>query len=84
MTWGWGKRSRPCTIHGRTLVVTPTSVLHNWAEELDRFRPGLRYAMYHGTQRQLEPTADVILTTYAILRLDTETLAQEVGDSSAG
>ena len=67
-----------CTIHGRTLVVAPTSVLHNWAEELDRFRPGLRYAMYHGTQRQLEPTADVILTTYAILRLDTETLAQEL------
>jgi hypothetical protein len=67
-----------CTIHGRTLVVAPTSVLHNWAEELDRFRPGLRYALYHGTQRQLEPTADVILTTYAILRLDTEVLAQEV------
>jgi hypothetical protein len=67
-----------CTIHGRTLVVAPTSVLHNWAAELERFRPGLRYVVYHGTQRQLEPTADVILTTYAILRLDTQILAQAV------
>jgi SNF2 family DNA or RNA helicase len=70
-----------CTIHGRTLVVAPTSVLHNWAEELERFRPRLRYAIYHGTQRQLEPAADVVLTTYAILRLDTETLAQEVWET---
>ena len=70
-----------CTMHGRTLVVAPTSVLHNWAEELDRFRPGLRYAIYHGAQRQLEPAADVILTTYAILRLDTQTLAQETWET---
>jgi len=66
-----------CALRGRTLVVAPTSVLHNWAEEIARFRPGLRYAIYHGTQRQLDATADVILTTYAILRLDAETLAQE-------
>jgi superfamily II DNA or RNA helicase len=70
-----------CTMHGRTLVVAPTSVLHNWAEELDRFRPGLRYAIYHGTQRQLEPAADVTLTTYAILRLDAHTLAQETWET---
>jgi superfamily II DNA or RNA helicase len=66
-----------CALHGRTLVVAPTSVLHNWAEELHRFRPGLQCAIYHGTQRQLDPAADVILTTYAILRLDTDTLARE-------
>jgi superfamily II DNA or RNA helicase len=69
-----------CAIHGRTLVVAPTSVLHNWADEMQRFRPGLRYSMYHGPQRQLEPVADVTLTTYAILRLDAATLAQESWD----
>jgi SNF2 family DNA or RNA helicase len=61
--------------------VTPTSVLHNWAEELRRFRPGLRYAIYHGAQRRLDVTADVILTTYAILRLEAATLAQEMWET---
>lgn len=70
-----------CALRGRTLVVAPTSVLHNWAEEITRFRPGLRYAMYHGPQRQLDAAADVTLTTYAILRLDAETLAQEAWDT---
>jgi superfamily II DNA or RNA helicase len=66
-----------CALHGRTLVVTPTSVLHNWAAELVTFRPGLRTALYHGPQRQLDAAADVTLTTYAILRLDVDHLARE-------
>ena len=66
-----------CALHGRTLVVAPTSVLHNWAEEIAKFRPGLRTALYHGPQRQLDATADVTLTTYAILRLDVDHLARE-------
>jgi superfamily II DNA or RNA helicase len=70
-----------CAIQGRTLVVAPTSVLHNWGEEIARFRPGLRYAVYHGSQRQLDPDAEVILTTYAILRLDVDLLAQEAWDT---
>ena len=70
-----------CAVRGRTLVVAPTSVLHNWAEEIRRFRPGLRCAMYHGPQRQLEPQADVTLTTYTILRLDIGTLAPQSWDT---
>jgi superfamily II DNA or RNA helicase len=70
-----------CAVHGRTLVVSPTSVLHNWAEELQRFRPELRFAIYHGPQRQLESQADVTLTTYAILRLDIATLALQPWDT---
>lgn len=70
-----------CAVRGRTLVVAPTSVLHNWAEEMRRFRPGLRYSMYHGAQRQLDAAVDVTLTTYAILRLDVETLARQSWDT---
>ncbi len=70
-----------CVLRGRTLVVAPTSVLHNWADEIRRFRPTLPYAIYHGAQRTLDPTADVTLTTYAILRLDAETLAGERWDT---
>jgi superfamily II DNA or RNA helicase len=70
-----------CAIRGRTLIVAPTSVLHNWADEIRCFRPGLRYAIYHGPQRQLEATAEVTLTTYAILRLDADRLTREVWDT---
>ena len=63
-----------CAIQGRTLVVTPTSVLHNWALEIARFRPGLRASLYHGPRRALDAEADVTLTTYALLRLDADAL----------
>lgn len=57
-----------------TLVVAPTSVLPNWKAELARFRPGLRVNVYHGPARKLDD-ADVVLTTYAILRLDNAELS---------
>jgi SNF2 family DNA or RNA helicase len=56
-------------------------VLHHWADELQRFRPGLQVAIYHGPQRALAATADVTLTTYAILRLDADILAREAWDT---
>jgi len=64
-----------CAVHGRALIVSPTSVLHNWADEIRRFRPGLSHAVYHGPNRELDPDVDVTLTTYALLRLDAERLA---------
>src|SRR5581483_1317999 len=70
-----------CALRGRCLVVVPRSVLHNWDEEIRRFRPGLRTAMYHGPGRTLDPRADVILTTYAVLRLDVQALAAEPWDA---
>ncbi|MGQ4809841.1 hypothetical protein NKDENANG_03277 [Candidatus Entotheonellaceae bacterium PAL068K] len=70
-----------CAIQGRTLVIAPTSGLHNWADEIRRFRPGLCYALYYGAQRRLEAAVEVTLTTYAILRLDVETLARQTWDT---
>ncbi|MCL2778617.1 MAG: DEAD/DEAH box helicase [Polyangiaceae bacterium] len=64
-----------CAFQGRVLVVCPKSVVYNWAEEIARFRPGLRTSIYHGTNRELDASADVTLTTYAVLRLDTVPLA---------
>ncbi|MCE9667133.1 SNF2-related protein [Myxococcus stipitatus] len=63
-----------CVLGARSLVVCPTSVLPNWAAELKRFRPSLRVSVYHGPGRALDETADVTLTTYAILRLDAAAL----------
>lgn len=63
-----------CAARGRTLVIAPTSVLSNWRDEAARFRPSLRSCMYHGPARQLDPDADLTLTSYAILRLDADRL----------
>ncbi len=68
-------------LRGRTLVVCPRSVVHNWASEIARFRPGLRVARYEGQGRALDPTADVTLATYAVLRLDAERLAEAEWES---
>jgi superfamily II DNA or RNA helicase len=69
-----------CAVEGRSLVVAPTSVLHNWVEETARFRPGLRCSLYHGPGRALDPEADLTLTSYALLRLDAEKLGEERWD----
>ena len=70
-----------CAIRGRTLVVAPTSVMSHWGDEIRRFRPALRQSLYHGPQRRLDAEADITLTTYAILRLDSEHLAQQHWDT---
>ncbi len=60
-----------------SLIVCPTSVVYNWAAELARFAPGLRVLVHHGPERggvALEQH-DVVVTTYALLRLDAELLS---------
>jgi superfamily II DNA or RNA helicase len=76
-----------CAIRGRTLVVCPTSVLSAWSEQIARFRPGLKLTVYHGPGRSLPDAAQapadgiVVLTTYAILRLDREALSASTWDT---
>jgi superfamily II DNA or RNA helicase len=70
-----------CAMRGRTLVAAPASVVHNWASELRRFRPSLRFSVYHGAGRALDPEADVTLTTWALLRIDVEKLAKVSWDT---
>jgi SNF2 domain-containing protein/helicase-like protein len=66
-----------CAIRGRTLVIAPRSVLFNWKNEAARFRPGLRCEVYHGPKRELDPAADITITTYSVLRIDQELLAAQ-------
>lgn len=63
-----------CAIEGRTLVVAPTSVLHGWVREIERFRPSLSVSLYHGPNRELDPKAEVTITSYALLRQDADVL----------
>ncbi len=62
-------------LRGRALVVSPRSVLHNWAAELARFRPGLSVAKFDGAARKLDASADVTLTTYGLLRNEIDALS---------
>ncbi|MDG2050182.1 MAG: DEAD/DEAH box helicase [Myxococcota bacterium] len=64
-----------CALQPGALVVVPTSLLYNWAEELARFRPDLDVTIFHGPRRQLPAEPDVVLTSYAILRNDIEMLS---------
>jgi hypothetical protein len=60
------------------LVVAPTSVVSTWQQEAARFTPGLRVVPVPGTTRtrggatieQLAAGADVVVTSYALFRLE--------------
>ena len=54
------------------LVVCPTTLMGNWIKELNMFAPSLKASAYHGPERQLDLKADVLITTFAILRIDIE------------
>ncbi|MFF2371695.1 DEAD/DEAH box helicase [Agromyces sp. NPDC058110] len=61
------------------LVVAPTSVASNWVREAARFTPGLRVASVTATQAKRRSSiadaaadADLVVTTYAVLRLEAE------------
>ncbi|HPT32231.1 MAG TPA: SNF2-related protein, partial [Prolixibacteraceae bacterium] len=69
------------TVSGQpaSLVVMPTSLVHNWESELARFAPVLKVYRHTGPQRMAywqghDPAAhyDVILTTYGTVRNDVE------------
>ncbi|MDW8246218.1 MAG: DEAD/DEAH box helicase [Sandaracinaceae bacterium] len=66
--------------HKPSLVVAPTSVVPNWAREIEKFAPSLSALIWHGAERhafrsEIE-SHDVIITSYALLRRDEEVLAQ--------
>ncbi len=66
------------------LVVAPTSVVPNWASEAQRFVPGLRTAVVSETLQRtgtelaaLLEDADVVVTSYALFRLENEAYARQ-------
>ncbi|NBC31594.1 MAG: helicase SNF2 [Alphaproteobacteria bacterium] len=63
-----GRLDRPC------LLIAPTSVVGNWMMEAERFTPDLRVVPIHGKDRGPQhaaaETADLVVTSYALLRQD--------------
>nr|MBA2696849.1 ATP-dependent helicase [Actinomycetota bacterium] len=63
--------------HEPSLVICPASVLGSWEREIRRAAPRLRVRRHHGPARHLptdDAEADVVLTTYATLRVDADVL----------
>lgn len=62
-----------------SLVIAPTSVTHTWETEIERFAPELQVLRLHsGSERAARyedvPSADVVITSYALARLDAQVL----------
>jgi superfamily II DNA or RNA helicase len=63
------------------LVVAPTSLLHNWKNELARFAPEL-HVMVYGSDKRLKPqeatrafdASQVVITSYGLMRNDIDFL----------
>jgi superfamily II DNA or RNA helicase len=64
----------------KALIVAPTSVVTNWLREMDKFAPSLKHALWHGGDRKEREDelkdADVVVTSYALLRRDEEMLSR--------
>lgn len=60
------------------LVIAPTSLMHNWRREAEKFTPGLSVLVLYGPNRARHfgklMTFDLVLTTYPLLGRDFEVL----------
>jgi hypothetical protein len=54
------------------LVICPTSLIYNWESELQKFAPGLKYTVFHGSNRQYDAenwrNQQLIITSYGTVR----------------
>lgn len=74
LTWIQMTRHNEAARGKPALIVCPTSLVENWAEEAAKFTPNLRVIKMHGAGRhehwdQVEKS-DLIVTSYALLRRD--------------
>ncbi len=62
-----------------SLIIMPRTLLFNWGSEIRKFCPDLDFYTYHGPGRELAEAKkhQLILTTYATVRNDIETLKDE-------
>ena len=62
----------------KSIVITPTSLIHNWRSELEKFAPTLKIGLVNGSKKEREKIInnfkdyDVLLTTYGTIRNDLE------------
>ena len=66
------------------LIVVPTSLVHNWLMEIQRFTSGFQVCVFTGTQRTKNVDRlmhyDLVITTYGIVRNDIDLLKDAIFD----
>lgn len=85
---GLGKTIQTLTLllfrasQGPSLVVTPSSVLYNWRDEILRFAPSLNIHIFNSGDRKkiLETVSnnDVVLCTYGVLSSEIENVSKQL------
>ncbi len=74
LTWFQMDRHHPEAMGKPVLIVCPTSLVENWAEEAQRFTPGRKVLMLAGADRHDKwaslGEANMVITSYALLRRD--------------
>ncbi|MEX2580053.1 MAG: SNF2-related protein [Verrucomicrobiales bacterium] len=62
------------SVGGSSLVVCPSSLVHNWVAEAEKFVPGLKTVAIEGPDREKtlaeHGDADILVTSYVLLRRD--------------
>lgn len=70
------KKIRDFSNEKPSLVICPTSLTHNWAREIEKFFPTLKYGIAVGKPKNREEVLqnyknyDIIITSYALVRND--------------
>jgi superfamily II DNA or RNA helicase len=63
-----------------SLIIVPTSLIHNWLNEINRFVPSIKVVIYSGQGRKnfryYYENSHLIITSYGIIRNDIEELNQ--------
>jgi len=81
LAWLQLQRKHPDAIGKPALIVCPTSLVDNWQEEAARFVPGMKVLNLTGPERQDRwqqlKQADIVVTSYAILRRDVERITEQ-------
>ncbi len=79
LAWLQAMRAHPEARSAPALIVCPTSLVENWAEESGRFVPQMKVIMLTGGDRHERwgetEEADVLITSYALLRRDIDRLS---------
>ena len=74
LTWLSLEREKEEALDAPALIICPTSLVENWAEEAAKFVPHLRVQKMHGSDRheyfQTLENQDLIITSYALIRRD--------------